>query len=251
MRGFASHFRLRSIDPTDQGACARFAKDYLDYFRGKPTSTFLNGADAHGMTPLMCALKGEDFDLVYDLKQHGAAVDVKLLKFAISHNAPDAITKYLFKNAEYPDKLSHDFGPLFDGICLLAERDRPLALECLKYPKSHNELLVHDAACCGHAAVIPILKDAGFDLNVWLGGMRGGSTPLMTSIGNGGASCHAVVEALLDAGADGNLSNIVGESPLTVARDHDLKAIAMLLERHGVAPPDDIEKWMNSDDQQS
>jgi hypothetical protein len=73
----------------------------------------------------------------------------------------------------------------------------------------------------------------------------------MTSILNGGASCHAVVKALLENGADGDLSNIVGDSPLTVARDYDLKAIAMLLERHGVAPPDDIEKWMNSHDQQS
>jgi hypothetical protein len=97
LSGFANHFRLRNIDPADPGACARFTKDCLDYYSCNASPEFLNGADAHGMTPLMCALKSGDFDLVQDLRQHGAVVDSKVLKFAVKHEVPEKIIKYLFK----------------------------------------------------------------------------------------------------------------------------------------------------------
>jgi hypothetical protein len=51
------------------------------------------------------------------------------------------------------------------GFCLLAEQSHQLAIECLKSSAWCNMLLLHEAAECGHAAIIPVLRDAGFKLN--------------------------------------------------------------------------------------
>jgi hypothetical protein len=128
--------------------------------------------------------------------------------------------------------------------------DRPLALDCLKQSGLRKQSLVHEAAWCGHAAVIPILKDAGFNLDAFRNRPRDGFTPLMIAIVRG-ASGQAAVEALLKAGADPDLGNMIGEKPLVIARDHDLKAIAMVLLRHGASSSSEIEDWIDEPDQQT
>jgi ankyrin repeat protein len=202
------------------------------------------------MTPLMCAVKGENFDLVCDLRQHRAVVDGELLTFAIRHNAPDEIIKYLFRYVDYPESNRNELSHLFDNICLVAERNRPLAVECLKHPPFRKQLPVHDAARCGHAAVIPILKDAGFKLDKFRNGKRDGRTPLMLAMLNGHSS-RAVVEALLEAGASADVKNMAGDSALIIACAYRLKAIALLLIRHGAQATSEIENWINEVDQQT
>jgi ankyrin repeat protein len=250
LRGFANHFRLRDIDRTDEGACTRFTKEFLDYFSGKPSPEFLHGQDASGMTPLMRAVKGEDFELVCDLRQHRAVVDGDLLTFAIRNNASDKIIKYLFRYVDYPENNRNELGHLFDNICVVAERNRTLAVECLKHPPFRDKLPVHDAARCGHAAVIPILRGAGFEVDAFDTWRRDGRTPLMTAM-RVGHSSRAVVEALLEAGASVSLENDVGDSPLVCARAFGLKAIALLLIQHGAPTTPAFEDWINQPDEQT
>jgi ankyrin repeat protein len=263
LKGFADHFRVRGVDPNDEGACTRFTKEFLNYFSWKPSAEFLNARNAQGMTPLMCALKEEDLEFVMDLRQHGAVVDSELLTFAIRNDAPDKFIEYLFKHAEFPyfEDWNHPdasdllrrhrlkWSDLLDNIRLLAERSRPLAVKCLKRSALRETSLVHDAASRGDAALIPILKDAGFDLDEWLPDWRTGITPLMTAIMRRPAN-RTVVRALLAAGATADIKNWMDESPLTCAHHYGHKAIALLLIRHGAPATPEIENWISKDEDQ-
>jgi hypothetical protein len=250
LRDFAKLFRVRGIDRNDEGACVRFTKEFLDYVSWEGSYAFLNGRNPQGMTPLMCALKEEDWDLLKELKQHGAVFDGELVTFAIRNNQPSRHIYYLFKFADYPQGARSAMGQLFDSVCLMAERSHAEAVTCLGSSTWRSRLLVHDAANCGHAAVIPLLKDAGFDINGWDAGRIIGRTPLMYAMRNGHSS-RAVVEALLQAGASPDLYNMAGESPLTCARDEGLKATALLLIQHGASVTPDIESWINEPDEQT
>ncbi len=264
--GFASLFRARGVDPNDEGACTRFTKDYLDYFSGKPSPEFLNGRNAHGKTPLMCAIEEKDFDLVSQLRLRGAATGCEVIKFAIRNNAPDNILRYLFKYADFEeDTLNFDNcdfsdlcsrrrlerSDLLDSLCLLAKRSGQLAVKCIKYSPLRKEQLVHETASRGDAALIPILKGAGFDLDElkpgW--GWQDGTTPLMDAITRRPPN-RAVVQALLNAGASASVENAVGVSALTCARSYGHKDIALLLIRYGAPASEDIKNWISKDEDQ-
>jgi ankyrin repeat protein len=242
---FARFFRARGIDPNDEGACTRFTKDFLTYF----SLEFLLSRNSQGMTPLMCAIKEEDYDFVKDLIKY-CPIDGETLTFAIRNNVSEKFLGYLFSCAPYRKGDMTAMGQLFDSFCLLAKQDRPLAIYCLKHLEWSERFLVHDAAQCGHAAIIPILKDAGFDLDKFSIGPGAGFTPLMDAIMRGPAN-RKVVEALLAAGATADIVNMSGDSPLTCAYDADYKAIAMLLIRHGAPSTPTVEKWINSHDEQT
>jgi hypothetical protein len=126
----------------------------------------------------------------------------------------------------------------------------PLCQTAQAFPALFGKSLVHDAAQCGHAAVIPILKDAGFDIDEFKNGRIGGYTPLMNAMEVGHSSREAV-EALLKAGAWVGEENMRGESALTWARDHDLKEIALLLMQHGAPATPEIENWISEPDEQT
>jgi ankyrin repeat protein len=264
LHGFASFFRARGVDPNDEGACTRFTKDYLDYFSRKPSPEFLNGRNAHGKTPLMCAIEEKDFDLVMDLGGHGAAIGCEVITFAIRNNAPDNFLKHLFRNADFdedlpnfdnwdhPDLLSRrrlEWSDLLDSLCLLAERSGRLAVKCIKISALREELLVHEAASRGDAALIPILKDAHFDLDKFKPGWQVGTTPLMDAIMRRPPN-RAVVQALLKAGASASAENAVGDSALTCARSYGHKDIALLLIRYGAPASEDIKNWISKDEDQ-
>jgi ankyrin repeat protein len=87
------------------------------------------------------------------------------------------------------------------------------------------------------------LKDAGFDLNECLPDIRMGTTPLMDAIARRPAN-HAVVVALLEAGADANYANFDGASALSSACSFGHKEIARLLIQHGVPTTLEIENWL-------
>jgi Ankyrin repeats (3 copies) len=244
-RDFAAQFRLLGIDRADEGACTRFE--------------YLNGRDAYGMTPLMRAIKEEDFDLACNLTEHGALVDGELLTFVIRNNAPDTFIEQLCDRMKYPqfDEWDHPhfdalwrqhrlkLGDLFDSVCLLAKRSRPLVDRLFKNPTFRQACPFHDAAECGRPAVIPILKDAGFDINE----MKNGDTPLMNAM-TVGHSGRAVVEALLKAGASASAENVVGDSALTWARRYGHKDIALLLIRYGAPASEEIKNWISKDEDQ-
>jgi ankyrin repeat protein len=249
LRGFAKFFRMRGIDPNDEGACARFTKEFLDYFYRKPSPEFLNGRNPQGMTPLMCALKEEDFDVVMDLRQHGAIIDGELLTFAIRNNASDKFLKYFFRYADIQVRDGNAMRQLFDSICLMAERGRCFG-KYLRRPPWSEEPLVHQAVSCGHTAVIPILKDAGFHLDGFVAeDWQTGFTPLMSAICKRTPD-RAVIETLLEAGASALLENGVGDSPLTLAYACRRKDIALLLIRHGAQATPEIETWISKHEDQ-
>jgi hypothetical protein len=262
-RDFAAQFRLLGIDRADEGACTRFAKEFLDFISSKRSPEYLNGRDAYGMTPLMRAIKEEDFDLACNLRDHGALVDAELLTFAIRNNAPDTFIEGLCDRMKYPqfDEWDHPhfdalwrqhrlkLGDLFDSVCLLAKRSRPLVDHLFKNPTFRQAWPFHDAAECGRPAIIPILKDAGFDINEMKNGEMSGYTPLMNAM-TMGHSGRAVVEALLKAGASASAENVVGDSALTWARVYGHKDIALLLIRYGAPASEDIKNWISKDEDQ-
>jgi ankyrin repeat protein len=60
-----------------------------------------------------------------------------------------------------------------------------------------------------------------------------------------------VVQALLEAGAKPNKPSQLGRSPLDVARELDLKSLAMVLIRYGAVPNATLDAWINSRDDES
>jgi ankyrin repeat protein len=296
LRRFVTHFRIRSIDPTDERACSDFTADLglYDFFQARPS--FLNKPDVHGITPLMRAVQERDYTLFRDLLNHGAECNFDLLSFAISNNAPDAFIKSVFvkvvgsglssiqmienlcllsernRRPLAVDCLELSFADgqskieeiccthprtvdmaylLFDAVCLLSKRNLPLALECIE---ANSSMTFFVAAICGHADVIPLLKESG------KGGINeyacrdanlGWETPLIQALRSPHGSRRAVVEALLHAGAKPNKASRQGRSPLDVARELDLKSLAMMLVRYGAASNATLDAWINSHDDES
>jgi ankyrin repeat protein len=299
LRRFVTHFRIRSIDPTDERACSDFAADLglYDFFQARPS--FLNKPDAHGMTPLMRAVQERDYTLFRDLINHGAECNVGLLSFAIRNNAADAFIKSVFEKVVGSDLSSMEISRLFKNLCLLSELGRrPLVVDCLELLLAHAESsiadmtsnqprttekahLLFDAVCllskrnlplalecldwnsrmtffaaaiCGHADVIPLLKESGKDgINRYAcrDPNLGSETPLIHALRGPRGSRHAVVQALLEAGAKPNKPSQLGRSPLDVARELDLKSLAMVLIRYGAVPNATLDAWINSRDDES
>jgi ankyrin repeat protein len=111
-------------------------------------------------------------------------------------------------------------------------------------------LLVHQAAECGHSAIIPLLKLAGLDLNGFSADdWRGGHTPLMWAIRDHTPD-RAVIKALLKAGAAADLKNLFGDSPLSLAYARRHKDIAVLLIWRGAPATPEIENWISKDQDQ-
>jgi hypothetical protein len=206
LRHFVTHFRIRSVDPTKENACRTFSDAYLEYSRNRNRSYFVNSTH-WGRPPLMGALAEHNDDMVRELVDQGAKVDGDTISFASREGAPDPLVKFSFGAAVKHACNDTDFARLFDSLCFMAERNRPLAVACLEQQHlAAGRLTIHAAVWLGKAAVIPLFNDAGFDL---------------------------------DAGAN-------GYTPLKVAFDNRDKLIAMALIRNGAKATAEVIDWLGA-----
>jgi len=206
LRHFVTHFRIRSVDLTKENACRTFFDAYFEYCRSKNSFNFVNGVH-WGRPPLMGALAERNDDIVRELVDQGAKVDWDTISFAVREGAPDPLVKFLFGAAVKHACHDTDFAGLFDSLCFMAERNRPLAVTCLEQQHSAaGRLTIHAAVWLGKAAVIPLFKDAGFDLDAPLN----------------------------------------GDTPLDVAFHNEMKSVARALIRDGAMPTSEIDKWLSA-----
>ena len=109
-----------------------------------------------------------------------------------------------------------------DVVSLLLHNNAPVDL------RSTNQMAntaLHAALAGRRAEVVPILLDAGADVNAR---QHGGWTALHAAAANGD---RALVELLLSRGADAMAANDAGVTAAAIARERGHGAIADLLER--------------------
>ena len=109
-----------------------------------------------------------------------------------------------------------------DVVSLLLHNNAPVDL---RSAKQMANTALHAALAGRRAEVVPILLDAGADVNAR---QHGGWTALHAAAANGD---RALVELLLSRGADAAIANDVGVTAAAIARDRGHGAIAELLER--------------------
>jgi ankyrin repeat protein len=86
----------------------------------------------------------------------------------------------------------------------------------------------------GHEAIIQTLVAAGADIDAQTGQ---GTTPLMLAASSGVAGFPQAVKALLEAGADTELTDVYGRTALKLALDRKLDEIAVMLRKAGAKEP--------------
>jgi uncharacterized protein len=195
---------------TYQGLFAAVAKGDLE----QVTKLIAHGAnleerDAHERTPLLVAAHLSHDDVAEVLLEAGAnpnALDAQrydLITIAAVNNDVEMIKLGL----EYGADPTNTTSP-YDGTALIA------------------------AAHLGHVETVQTLIDAGAPLD-HINNL--GWTALIEAIvlGDGGERHRAVVIALVEAGADVNLADGSGKTPLALAMDRSYKAIVEILKQAG------------------
>lgn len=172
----------------------------------------VNARDPHGRTPLMVAGYKKDVAIATALIAAGADVNAR------DSQAYDLITIAAVANDVPMLKLAIASGgntglvtSPYDGTALIA------------------------AAHLGHVEVVQTLIDAKAPLD-HVNNLRW--TALIESIvlGDGGKNHVACLKALVDAGADVNIPDVEGVTPLTLAKRHGYTAMVKILEKAGARP---------------
>ena len=169
----------------------------------------VNAREAYGRTPLHVATFGRHRDAIAALVKAGA--DLNLLErdrydaVTIAAVANDVATLRLLLQLRASAKLVTS---RYDGTALIA------------------------AAHLGHNEVVKLLIEAGAPLD-HVNNL--GWTALIESIvlGNGGARHIETLRALVSAGANVNLADRNGATPLQLARSRDYKEMVNILEKAG------------------
>lgn len=172
----------------------------------------VNARDPHGRTPLMVAGYKKDVAIATALIAAGADVNAR------DSQVYDLITIAAVANDVPMLKLAIASGgntglvtSPYDGTALIA------------------------AAHLGHVEVVQTLIDAKAPLD-HVNNLRW--TALIESIvlGDGGKNHVACLKALVDAGADVNIPDVEGVTPLTLAKRHGYTAMVKILEKAGARP---------------
>jgi uncharacterized protein len=168
-----------------------------------------NAADTTGRTPLHIAMHRREREIARALVKGGA-------------------------NPRLPDRNGHDIlgiAVVKDDVELVA-----LAIELGADPKAvtgtYGGTVLNAAAQLGHEGVVKALVKAGAPLDHV---NKAGWTALIEAIvlGEGKARHLATVQALLAAGANPNIADRNGQSPLTLARKKGYPAIADTIAQAG------------------
>jgi hypothetical protein len=169
----------------------------------------VDARDGYGRTPLHVAAYGRHADAMRALVKGGANPD------ALEHDRYDIVTIAAVADDLPTLKVALALGTSaknvtsrYDGTALIA------------------------AAHLGHAEVVAELIRAGAPLD-HVNNL--GWTALIESIvlGNGGGRHTATLEALVKAGANVNLADRNGQTPLALARGRGYREMAVILERAG------------------
>jgi hypothetical protein len=173
------------------------------------TRTDMNVRDSYGRTPLHVATFGRHRESISALAKGGADLNAKerdrydAVTIAAVANDPATLRLLLQLGASAKQVTSR-----YDGTALIA------------------------AAHLGHDEVVKLLIDAGAPLD-HVNNL--GWTALIESIvlGNGGPRHVETLRAIVRAGANVNLADRNGETPLRIARSRGFKAMVAILEPAG------------------
>ena len=164
--------------------------------------------DSRLRTPLMAATHANQIDVARYLIEHGANV-----------NAVDAIqdTPYLYAGAR--------------GLQEILEMTLSHGAD-LKSTNRYGGTALIPAAERGHVKTVKTLIDAGVDVNHV---NRLGWTALIEAIilGDGSDKYATIVMMLIEGGADVNLADASGNTPLALAKDKGYRHLVEILERSG------------------
>lgn len=217
---------------------------HLAAFKGDlPTLTLLlefgakiDAEDSLGRTPLHWAAKGENPSVIPFLVANGAEVDARDTenRSPIEHSVLEGkveIIKALRKSGAIfdPNEFTMDPFNTLHGEIIVYERPEVVAgmiaagADVNLPGRRDGNAALHLAAWHGRLQLIePLLQD-GAQIN--LKNDRG-YTPLFLAVG---AENGAIVELLLDAGADRSIASNTGMTPLALARQNGLDDIVFLL----------------------
>ena len=152
---------------------------------------------------------------------HAAAKNGDTDEVAALLSMDNRVTRTFDADGWSPLHLAAHYGHA-DVVSLLLHNNAPVDL------RSANQMAntpLHAALAGRRADVVPILLDAGADVNAQ---QHGGWTALHAAAANGDG---ALVELLLSRGADAAIANDAGVTAAAIARDRGHGAIAELLER--------------------
>ena len=215
-----AHSRLSAQNPPSQAEIAAYeglhaaaaSGSVVEIDRLVKQGADLNARDGNGRTPMMVAAFRQDDAAVRALIEAGANLN------ALDHQSYDVITIAAVLN---------DLDTL---KTVLAAGGNARAITS---PYSGTALIA--AAHLGHAEVCEALIKARAPLD-HVNNL--GWTALIEAIvlGDGGARHQATVEVLIKAGADLNLPDRQGVTPLALARQKGYAQIAEMLEQAGAKP---------------
>lgn len=169
----------------------------------------LNAADAHGRTPLHVATFARQRDAIRALTKAGADLN------RLENDRYDAVTIAAVADDEATLKVLLELGASakqvtsrYDGTALIA------------------------AAHLGHDGVVRQLIAAGAPLN-HVNNLHWTAVIEAIVLGDGGARHQATLMALIDAGANLQLTDRSGQTPLALAKARGYSAMVALLEKAG------------------
>ena len=201
-----------------------------------------SASELAGYRGLHAAARDGDVDAVRRLVAAGAAVDARdgygrTPLHVAAYERQHATMRALVSAGAYPNALARD---RYDIVTIAAVADdRPtLAVALAAGASARNVTSRYDgtaliaAAHLGHDGVVADLIRAGAPLD-HVNNL--GWTALIESIvlGDGGARHTATLRALVDAGANPNLADRGGATPLALARGRGYRDMAAILERAG------------------
>lgn len=218
-----------------------------------------NSIDSHGAFPLRIAAERGDVLIVQSLLRHGAEVEPAWACSPMFWSIPShAILKLLLKRgANHQVWDEHGFSPLCHS---LLQRDPDTAMllidwgACLGRHPKRTPLWVPTplqiAASKGYDAVVEKLLDRNVDVNedppLHRYNMSNGSesrdlsgdTALAGAIRNSWGRWTRLIDRLINEGADVNAVARYGDTPLSIALDHDDEAVVQALVKAGASLTD-------------
>lgn len=213
-----------------------------------------NSVDSHGAFPLRIAAERGDFLIVQSLLRHGAEIEPAWACSPMFWSIPSHEILKLFLKRGANHQVWDEYG--FSPLChFLLRRDPDAAMllidwgACLGRHPKRTPLWVPTplqiAANKGYDAVVEKLLDRNIDVNEDPPLHNGsepqdltGDTALAGAIRNSWGRWTRLIDRLINEGADVNAVARYGDTPLSIALDHDDEAVVQSLVKAGASVAD-------------